>query len=170
MDARDAQNELKTLFLEKFDNVKAEWQSNANTEDWLQYGNDIYAPRPDIAIGPFNTEEGHNTFKIDDSFQENREFFDLLHVEDDTKNSNPRCLVAIEIENSNKGKHMLGNIINASVLGRIGIIVALREEFYDEAVRVNNYLKGAFEKRKMGHNPSNLVIVRYEELRGHINC
>lgn len=92
-------------------------------------------------------------------------FFNRLEISNSSLNDNPRCLIAIEIENSNKGKHMLGNIINASLLGKVGLIVTLREEFFDAAKNICNYLNGAFERKKIGYNPSNVAVTRYEELR-----
>ena len=163
MNSKEAQKELKTLLSESFgeDSVIAEWRSNAGARDWLQFG-DIYAPRPDIAVGPFNIEEGRNIGEIESVFEQYQAFFSKLGLYN--INENPRCLFAIEIENSNKGKHMMGNIINASILGKVGIIVTLRNEFYKAAINMHNYLVGAFERKKMGHNPLNIAIMNYDEL------
>lgn len=167
MNAKEAQKELKTLLSESFgkDTVIAEWRSNAGARDWLQFGG-IYAPRPDIAVGPFNIEEGRNIEKIESVFKKYQAFFSKLGLIN--INENPRCLIAIEIENSNKGKHMMGNLINASILGRVGIIVTLRDEFYQSATNMHNYLQGAFERKKMGHNPFNITIKKYDELLRHL--
>lgn len=171
MNATEAQKRLKVLFSERFgeDKVIKEWPSNRNAEDWLhRSGNDIvYAPRPDIAIGPFNIREGSNTAEIEALFNQNRAFFNRLGLGRGREgvNKNPRCLIAIEIENSGSSKHMIGNIINASLLGTVGIIITLRDEFYEKAERILRYLEGAFLRKKIGHNPSNVVIKRYAELR-----
>ena len=166
MNARNVQRRLKEFLSGIFgkENIKSEWRSNANAEDWLRYGS-VYAPRPDIAVGPFNIEEGANVSEIENTFSQNQDFFRRLALTNSGSNRNPRCLIAIEIENSNKCKHMLGNIINASLLGKVGIIVTLRVEFHKEAKNICNYLKGAYERKKIGHNPSNIAIMRYEELR-----
>lgn len=169
MNARQAQKALKELFSVRFkrENVFTEWRSNASAEDWLKFG-DIYAPRPDISVGPFNITEGINTVSIETEFAHNCAFFDRLELTDSCVNENPRCLIAIEIENSNKGKHMMGNIINASLLGKVGIIVTLREEYYNEAMRIYKYLSGASERKKIGLNPLNVVIKRYSELEKYL--
>lgn len=166
MNASEAQKELKMLFSKKFgkENVKSEWRSNASAEDWLKFGG-IYAPRPDITIGPFNIVEGRNTADIEAVFTQNSTFFNRLDLPNSSTNKNPRCLIAIEIENSGSSKHMIGNIINASLLGKVGIIVTLRDKFYGEAERIYKYLEGAFERKKIELNPSNVVIKKYDELR-----
>jgi len=167
MNVTEAQKKLTEFFAKKFGKVQAisEWPSNARAEDWLKFGN-IYAPRPDIAIGPFNIQEGSHTDKIDAMFCQKRDFFRRLDSSNDFDvNLNPRCLIAIEVENSNKGKHMIGNIINASLLGKVGIIITLRDDFYKDAERTYKYLEGASKRKKAGHYPSNIVIMRYEELK-----
>ena len=166
MSVSAAKKELKELLSELFDgNVWIEWSSRHGAQDWLKIGDDIYAPRPDIAVGPFNIEEGVYVSEIKSTFDRYRTCFDELEIENADLNKNPRCLIAIEIENSNKGKHMLGNIINASLLGKVGMVVTLRDEFYNEAERIHRYLKGAFKRKKIGHDPSNVVIKDFSELK-----
>ncbi|HEY2233055.1 MAG TPA: hypothetical protein VGK01_06210 [Candidatus Angelobacter sp.] len=102
-------------------------------------GRDMYAPRVDIAVGPFAIERRYideytDLMRATRSFIENLieqhnhnargigqplEFDDVLHF-----NDNARCLIAIEIEEWGGRKHCLGNLVNASSLGRIGILVA----------------------------------------------
>jgi len=48
-------NQLKEIFHEQ--EVKEEWRSYAKNEDWLKFG-EVYAPYPDIAVGPFNIYTG----------------------------------------------------------------------------------------------------------------
>lgn len=166
MDTKTVQAEMNKLLAGIFgeENLRPEWRSNAHAKDWL-YDENIYAPRPDIAVGPFNIEKGRNISGIEDAFYRHQDFFYRLEISNAHSNINPRCLIAIEIENSNKYKHMLGNIINASILGKIGIIVTLRDEFHDAAIKMRNYLQGAFEIKKMEHKPSNIEIKKYDELR-----
>jgi len=151
MNATEAQKNLTELFSGIFGEVKTirEWRSNARAEDWLAYRG-IYAPRPDIAVGPFNIQEGRYTDKIDAMFRKKRDFFiQLGSLNDFNVNLNPRCLIAIEVENSNKGKHMIGNIINASLLGKVGLIITLRDDYHKDAQRIYKYLKGASERKKI---------------------
>ena len=68
MNATESQKRLQLLFSKMFgeNNVIKEWPSSKNAGDWLRrIDNDIYVPRLDIAIGPFNIEEGRNTRVID---------------------------------------------------------------------------------------------------------
>lgn len=167
MTATEARDTLAILLAVVFgrENVRPEWPSRAKARDWLQVSRDIYAPRPDIAVGPFNIDEGAKTEPINDIFKRNGAFFSKLSLRDSNCNDNPRCLIAIEIENSNKGKHMMGNIINASLLGKVGIIVTLRKEFSTSAINMIKYLTGAFERKKSGHNPANVVVMSFDQLR-----
>jgi hypothetical protein len=165
MNAKEVQENLRKIFSRKFgeDNVFSEWRSRSLAKDWLKYGN-IYAPRPDVAVGPFNIREGINISDIEREFDRNELLWSSLDVPNIQVNENPRCLIALEIENSNTGKHMLGNILNASLLGKIGIIVTLRDTYYRDALRIYEFLEGAFERRKGRHDPSNVIIRRYDEL------
>ncbi len=56
------------------------------------------------------------------------------------KNRNSRCLIAIEIENTNSKKHMMGSIVNAASLGRIGIGVAYCDSAMRTFLGIVNYL------------------------------
>ncbi len=89
-----------------------------------------YAPRLDVAVGPFNT-----------TFENRHDHAVAIHnvrhpilekirraVSDQNygsiyQNQNPRCLLAIEVESRTSSKHILGGITNASMLGLLGIII-----------------------------------------------
>ncbi|MHA2064909.1 MAG: hypothetical protein ACXABY_11090 [Candidatus Thorarchaeota archaeon] len=166
MDAKTVQRDLGRELSRIFDRdeVFSEWRSSAKARDWLRFGSGIYAPRPDIGVGPFNIYPGQNIREIDDAFDEHRDFFDSLKVEDSSLNRNPRCLIAIEIENSNPAKHMIGNILNASILGKVGIVTTFNEKFDKDATRVKRYLDGVRELGKTKLSVSNVVVLNYEEL------
>ena len=179
LNARGVQRELaerlKRIFGEGM--VKVEWHSRSCAQDWLKFKS-IYAPRPDIAVGPFNTEERRNTEAIKKAFEDKcEEFFEHLRRYDACRgirrvnfslNRNPRCLIAVEIENSNKGKHMLGNIVNASLLGKVGMIVILREEFLEAAIRATKYLRCAHEIGKTELRITNVLVCPWHELRSFL--
>lgn len=117
----------------------------------------IYSPTCDVAVGPFSFREGslneiyNNLTKLDeiegfiDDLQRrslgtgyNTALLDL--------NKNPRCFIAVEVENTTARdvKHLLGSIINCSLMGKIGIVVVFNE-YLHYAERLLQYL--AFVKR-----------------------
>lgn len=77
-----------------------------------------YAPRLDIAVGPFNTTLGTSTFHRNQICDPMRSMFEGL-----ASNPNPRCLIAIEVVFSGSAKHLLGDLLNASALGMFGLLV-----------------------------------------------
>jgi len=137
--------------------VKAEWDS-------VQYdshsGNHkiVYAPRHDIAVGPFNTylnfDIGTDETKRMQSHPFTKRLYkDYLKNRDTLKkcwNSLSRCYLAIEIELSGSSKHLLGSILNAAVSGSIGIVIVKKTNI-EKTVRISNYLLRLedFEKVKL---------------------
>lgn len=108
----------------------------------------LYSPRLDVAVGPYAFPGYRFAIWDDDRYE------DLLDVQvikrfvqrlkgigrvlpqfNASFNQNPRCLFAIEIENHNNYKHMLGSITNCSIMGKIGIYIDYNSErlqnFYD---------------------------------------
>ena len=79
-------------------------------------------------------------------------------------NYNPRCFLAIEIVCSGSTKHMLGDIMNATILGGIGIVIAKDESIKKSLSRILSYLKFAYENEKGGVKPRNLIIIRADEI------
>lgn len=117
----------------------------------------IYSPTCDVAVGPFSFREGslnelyNKLAKVDQI----RDFIDDLQrrgLGDEyntallSLNKNPRCFIAVEVENTTARdvKHLLGSIINCSFLGKIGIVVVF-DEYLKYAQRLLEYL--AFVKR-----------------------
>ena len=108
--------------------LELEWSVRAGAQD-IFGARDSYAPRLDIAIGPFNArfQNRHDAaaaIRHADSplisvlraaiIDQNPEFFE---------NGNPRCLVGIEVEHRTSSKHILGGIVNVSMLGRLGVVI-----------------------------------------------
>jgi hypothetical protein len=106
-------------------------------------GRRMYSPTSDVAVGPFATERRHET-KYAELLDKTRPFVEHLiqkhnqNVEEEEKtsfgaiahfNQNARCLLCIEIEESGTRKHCLGDLVNASALGRIGLLVACSPKF-----------------------------------------
>ena len=157
---REIVKQLKEIFPRR--DVKEEWRSSAENKDWLKYG-EVYAPYPDIAVGPFNIHTGDQAEQerreIENSFNRHTNFFQNI-FEKNNHNQNPRCLLAIEIEYSGSEKHLVGDIINASILGYFGIIV-VHDDLLSMATRIMKYLIGASEMNKIGDVARNVIVVEY---------
>ena len=87
------------------------------------------------------------------------------NFQDFTYNKNPRCMIAIEIETSGSRKHMIGDLVNASILGKIGLIVPTNDEKYKAFVKIMKYLEFAQENDKMSNNVfKNIVLIKSDDL------
>lgn len=182
-------SEYQDLIQAKFENgfeleTKSEWRSRMNPN--------IYAPRLDIAVGPFATEEG--TQKTEEHFglfYQHRDFFKVLSefhlknlqiITDQTTperrdelisrkmysleftNNNGRCFIAIEIENSVSRKHLMGGAINASTLGKVGIAIGFSENKHKAFLNLYRYFEFLFDVGKPTFNTSNLLIISKDQL------
>ena len=156
---------LRRIFERRGDSeieIKKEWSVTKDSQDEYQ-GEGIYAPRIDIAIGPFNIGPDWNgglcrinrkyrqyEFILGEIIQKGK----LLSNEDVCPNQNPRCTVAIEIANHNEIKRMISDIFNASVIGKIGIFVydqfvyGQDQRFEKASHRLLNYIKFLKTQRK----------------------
>lgn len=152
-----------------------------------------YSPRVDIAVGPFSIQPGNNQMQEYNRLIRARNVRPFLrslfdfHVENlgeepflnevriaafdslVTKNQNARCFLAIEIENENSKKHILGSLINAASLGRVGIGIAYSDKTFRTFIRILNYL--AFLKRvgKNTYDTTNFLIVTKDQMTGLLN-
>jgi hypothetical protein len=134
----------------------------------------MYWPVVDIAVGPFAMQErlGRRYTKLMlgtralierlialhngnvQGLGERMDFQSLLGF-----NENARCLFCIEIEESGSRKHCLGNLVNASALGRIGLLVARNQKTLDIFVRERAYLKFLDDVGKNTFRTANALIV-----------
>lgn len=136
-------SDLQQIFADE--EVVKEWDTVKNDPHFSNH-KDVYAPRLDIAIGPFNdyyeldcgidrTKPMQSHPFVKKLTQDKREAGLRLK---DLWNSFSRCFVAIEIEFSGTSKHVLGSMINASVNGSIGIVIANKAN-YKKIERIFNY-------------------------------
>jgi hypothetical protein len=147
MNAAEYQERLRLDLQRIFPNeeVKKEWDT-VKYDPHLSNHKDVYGPRVDIAVGPFNEYS-----RLDRGDDTTKRMWSHPFVKELTKgkreaglrrkhlwNSFSRCFMAIEIEFSGTSKHVLGSMINASVNGSIGIVVADRPNC-DKAHRIFNY-------------------------------
>jgi len=181
MTAKQYQETVYLLLCRKFSelDVRNEWAA-------FEGNRQQYSPRVDLAIGPFSTipgytlEEEYNKIVIDSEVNKFiKKLYDFhfenissMNIPDERmeinfsqienvifKNQNARCLFAIEIENTNSKKHMMGSLINAASLGRLGVGIAFTESAMRTFIRIMNYL--AFLKRveKNTYDTTNFLIV-----------
>lgn len=161
---------------------------------WSAFGGQgrrIYSPKVDIAVGPFAIERRYedeydrmvNSYHrlIDtwiDMFRQNwqsviggrywripphspSEHRDFI---EHSANRNSRCFIAIEVENKNSRKHLMGSIINAGALGRVGILVAWQEEVLRAAIRMREYFDFLQEAEKRTFNMSDVIVLSRNQL------
>jgi hypothetical protein len=119
MRASDYQLTAEALLRRHFVDVRREWSVVKEATDALAVDVDRYAPRVDIAIGPFNTRPGADP-RINDKLLPRclQELFDGR-----PPNRNPRCLLAIEVVYSGSSKHIMGDTLNAGALGLYGLVI-----------------------------------------------
>lgn len=79
-------------------------------------------------------------------------------------NRNARCFIAVEVENKNSRKHLMGSIINAGALGRVGILVAWQEEVLRAAIRMREYFDFLQEAKKRTFNMSDVIVLSKNQL------
>ncbi|MFN7253338.1 MAG: hypothetical protein ACK4M9_21565 [Anaerobacillus sp.] len=158
--------------------VRTEWDAMRD-----ERALNIYSPRVDVAVGPFATHQRHE-LDYNDMFSVNRirDFVERLitynrdnlyrygdFVEAGTceniiyQNLNARCFMAIEIENKVSRKHLMGGAINASALGRLGVVIPWTDDKLKAFVRLVRYLHYLKEADKNTFNTTNLLIVTKEQ-------
>lgn len=183
MTTKEYQNIIYPLIQTKLEEleVKNEWTA------FTGYRNQ-YSPRVDIAIGPYSVIAGQNQTQVYNQLVETEKiqlfirklyqihienigieannqinippFEDLIY-----KNQNARCFLAIEIENKNSKKHIMGSLINAASLGRIGIGVAYTEKTMRTFIRIMNYLGFLRRVEKNTYDTTNFLIVSKNQMQ-----
>jgi len=175
MGAKEYKREIASKLVRIFgaNQVKLEWDVAKNSRD--DFTRKLYCPRIDIAIGPFNIKRDvdRDRGEINAAYSRHRYFINKLNAASDIKisaehlNENPRCLFAIEIENTGSRKSRLGSIANAAVIGKIGIIVAFTEKSNKSLKKIREYLRFATYARKTKENISkNVVIISKNDFLG----
>jgi len=187
MTAKEYQNLLVPLMTEKFKNLEVvnEWRAFQG----MAYQ---YSPIVDIAVGPFSvapglnrTEEYNQIIKKPEIEQFLRRIYET-HIENIgnewmneinipefdrliSKNQNARCLMAIEIENKSSKKHIMGSMINAASLGRIGIGIAYTDSVLRTFIRMLNYMGFLKRVEKNTYDTTNFLIVTKQQFEDMVN-
>ena len=141
-------------------------------------GRNTYAPRVDIAVGPFATRQRYEE-RYAELLYETQPFIEQLiemhnrnvaGIEDRTSfdriihfSENARCLLCIEIEDSGSKKHCLGNLVNASALGRIGLLVARSDKVCRTFLRQRVYLQFLTSVGKNSFKTDNALVLTAEQ-------
>lgn len=179
------QSKLFQKLCEKFSKVENEWTAFKNKTA------NQYTPRVDIAVGPFNDIDdeiksadrmleynklvrsslvksflqkayNYHTINLDLSMYTSvapASFAEVIEY-----NRNPRCLIAIEIENKNTRKHIMGSIVNAASLGKIGIGVGFSSESTKTFLRIVNYLSRLKAVGKNAYDTANFLVLTREQM------
>lgn len=178
----EMQNCLRRIYPEPTP-IQTEWQA-------IQGNNNLYSPRIDIVVGPFSTTRGGNRIteynQLMDSSQRFIEALLEIHQTnyrnimgetiarttsfDDLKtfNENARCLLAIEIENKVSRKHLLGGVVNASALGRMGIVVGWTGDKVKALFKLLAYWEFLGSVGKNSFRTNNLIILSPSQLQDAI--
>ncbi|OGG40580.1 hypothetical protein A2118_00895 [Candidatus Kaiserbacteria bacterium GWA2_50_9] len=162
------QNIVKAKLELLYSEVEVQWRP------FRGEGRGIYAPIVDIAVGPFAIEAQYGN-RYAELLTETHDFIDRLiekhnaNVEDDDEqtsfrrvgrfNRNARCLLCIEIEDSGGRKHCLGDLVNASALGRIGLLVARSKKTLKVFLRQRVYLNYLKSVRKNTFRTDNALVL-----------
>ena len=173
-ETKQIQGEITNLFNEKLKggiSAKKEWRVTKERTDGYD-GKLLYAPIIDIGIEPFliHYVTPLEKSKLEKAFSENKILIEKIKrrgkiFDEFEPNMNPRCLIAIEIETSGSRKHLLGDIINASIFGKIGLIVPTNEKNFKSFERIMEYLQFAQKNKKIKNKVlNNVILIKSDEL------
>jgi hypothetical protein len=133
---RDYQLAVLPLLERHFDDVRLEWSISRGATDAFAPDEAIYAPRVDIAVGPFSLGPG-----AAEAIEQELLPPELTAVFDGRPtNPNPRCLLAIEVCFSGSSKHIMGDMLNAGALGLYGFVVG-PDEHMGKIRRIGRYIE-----------------------------
>lgn len=156
--------ELKTYFGEE--NVRTKWRATDESTDDFDSAT-MYTPETDLVVTPFNVngELSTNNHLIDEALEKYinllREInsFAAVPFQEHILNKNPRCFLAIEVGGSGSEKHLLGDMYNASVLGKIGFAVGAVPQIVNSYTRLYQYTNFAYSVGKTNQSFGNLGVI-----------
>jgi hypothetical protein len=154
MPARDYQRVIQAVLRRHFSEVRLEWSVVTDATDAFSADISRYAPRVDVAIGPFNTTPGPDP-RLEPALlpKSLRVLFDGRPA-----NSNPRCLLAIEVTYSGSSKHIMGDLLNAGALGLYGMVIGSNQTL-PKIRRILKYLEVLAELEKLPWLFQNVVVL-----------
>ncbi len=165
MNAKEYQRKLYDILTTRYEKVKKEWSVWKDARDAAEpLKHMMYAPRLDIAVGRFNisgraTEVAKRIRRIAMRDRLIKSFHSGKF------NNNPRCLLAIEIGFSGSRKHFLGDLVNAGLMGCVGLIIAKDDEMKKRYIKIINYIDFAKKVGKLGAGDlfENVDVLTVEE-------
>jgi len=78
-------------------------------------------------------------------------------------NWNARCFMAIEVEDSGSEKHLLGDLINVSISGRVGVVIGCNQNKLETFLRQLDYLAYTVRAKKITFNSRNIIVLKSEQ-------
>ena len=164
MSARAYQIAAKAQLERHFADVRMEWSVVTDATDAFACDVRRYAPRLDIAIGPFNTRPGRDS-RIDPTLMPTtlQELFATCEP-----NPNPRCLIAIEVVFNGSSKHVMGDMLNAGALGLYGLAVS-SEALVPKVQRIGKYLELLASLEKLPWNFQNVVAISTTDFDAYLS-
>jgi hypothetical protein len=159
MRAAEYQQTVRVALQRHFADVRVEWSVVTNATDSMARDIARYAPRVDVAVGPFNVTPG----------PDDRIVAELLPHEFHARfvgrpeNPNPRCLLAIEVVFSGSSKHIMGDILNAGALGLYGIVIGT-QSLMPKIQRISAYLRRLDDLEKLPPLFRNVVLLSTAEV------
>lgn len=173
---KEYQIQIKDKLLDIYNEVKTEWYSFKGHKD-------KYCPRVDLAVGPFATDRRYiEEYNVLINSQKSHRFIQSLLSKHNSNvrsinpdenetdyetisdfNNNARCFLCIEIENKVSRKHLIGGLVNASALGRIGVLIAWTPDKLKAFLKLRNYLKFLARVDKNTFKTNNVLIVNREQ-------
>lgn len=156
--------QLERVFRE--DIVKTKWRADKGSTDDLNRSY-IYTPETDLVVGPFNIHKNMpaDNHLIDLSVEHHNDVLSninsisIIPYKRNMLNENPRCFLAMEVAGSGSEKHLLGDMFNACVLGKVGIVIGATAEVIKSYCRIYEYVNFAYDVGKIKQNFGNLAIV-----------
>lgn len=174
-------NELPRLIDEGYNSPLIKSQKSMKIEEGF------YSPRLDIGVGPYAFQPGNlnslystllkkrNTCNLIKNIAE-KGFYLLKTINEGfiensdciNQNDNARCFLAIEIENKTTRKHFMGSSLNASMMGKIGIVICEGESARN-LEKLFGYIKEMIHREKSPEIMKNVIWIKKEEFDKVIN-
>lgn len=172
MNTRECQTEIAKVLKRVYrgQSVEVEWDS-VKYDNHFSNHKFVYGPRIGIAVGPFNSyadlDIGNDRTRVMQSHPFTTRLFEAyfnVSELDEVWNEFSRCYLAVEVEFSGSPKHILGDIVNASVSGSIGLVIGTRDNI-EEIKRAFSYvLRLEYLERMNIHTLNN--DSRYDDVIG----